>query len=413
MHIFFMLPYMPSPVRVRSYQFVRTLLRRGHRITLAAPIEREEDVRASENLRAAGVVVLSRPLGTRRKLWNCVSALPSADPLQAAFSWQPALAVQASDIVRSCVVDVVHVEHLRGARYAFALAPQLAPGVPLMWDAVDSITHLFEQTLAHSRSSSRRLIARFEIERTRRCEARLLHRCAHATVTSAVDRSALLQAAGSDAAPITVISNGVDLEMFRPEFDREPESETIVFSGRMSYHANVAAAQRLAREILPRVRALCPTVRLKIVGCDPAPDVRALADDDAGVIVTGAVDDLAEHLRGASVAAVPLVYGAGVQNKVLEALACGTPVVADPLATRALDSSSAEALLTAKDDDAFAAQIVRLFGDVGLRRRLAHAGRTFVEQHHSWERACAALEDVYRGKYQLGPEQLREKSIRS
>jgi glycosyltransferase involved in cell wall biosynthesis len=399
MHIFFVLPYMPSPVRVRSYQFVRTLLRRGHRITLAAPIECEENVRASENLRAAGVVVLSQPLGTWRKLWNCMSALPSADPLQAAFSWQPTLAAQVGTILRSCTVDAVHVEHLRGARYAFALAPQLAPSVPLVWDAVDSITHLFEQTLAHSRSSLRRLIARFEIERTRRCEALLLHQCAHATVTSAVDRSALLQAAGPGAAPITVIPNGVDLEMFRPEFDREPEAETIVFSGRMSYHANAAAAQRLVRQILPRVRALCPTVRLKIVGRDPAPDVCVLADEDAGVTVTGAVDDLAAHLRSAAVAAVPLVYGAGVQNKVLEALACGTPVVADPLATRALDPSCADALLTADDDDAFAAQIVRLFGDAALRRRLAYAGRAFVEQHHSWEQACAALEDVYRGKW--------------
>lgn len=144
----------------------------------------------------------------------------------------------------------------------------------------------------------------------------------------------------------------------------------------MSYHANAAAAQRLVRQILPRVRALCPTVRLKIVGRDPAPDVCVLADEDAGVTVTGAVDDLAAHLRSAAVAAV----------------------VADPLATRALDPSCADALLTADDDDAFAAQIVRLFGDAALRRRLAYAGRAFVERHHSWEQACAALEDVYRDR---------------
>ena len=68
------------------------------------------------------------------------------------------------------------------------------------------------------------------------------------------------------------------------------------------------------------------------------------------------------------------------------------------VATRVLDPSCADALLTADDDDAFAAQIVRLFGDAALRRRLAYAGRAFVERHHSWEQACAALEDVYRDR---------------
>jgi glycosyltransferase involved in cell wall biosynthesis len=163
----------------------------------------------------------------------------------------------------------------------------------------------------------------------------------------------------------------------------------------MSYHANVAAVMRLAHRILPRVRAVQPAARLVIVGRDPSPAVRALEHEAAGVTVTGAVADIADHVRRAAVAAVPLVYGAGVQNKVLEAMACETPVVADPLATRALDPSCTDALLTAADDESFAAHILRLFDDDALRARIGAAGRSFVERFHSWDGAAESLEGVY------------------
>jgi glycosyltransferase involved in cell wall biosynthesis len=430
MHILFVLPYAPSVVRVRSYEFVRALLRRGHRVTLTAPVEREGDVRALQEMRTAGAVVVSCPLGRVRKAWNLLRALPTAAPLQAVFSWHPALAQRARDVLHRDGVDAVHVEHLRGARYVHALSADLPSGVPLVWDAVDSITHLFEQTLARSPDPLRRWIALFELNRTRSCEARTLQVCTHAIVTSAVDRAALLQLAnanfripsnraistpfrGGDGvirkfhrpqtpdapandARVSVISNGVDLQRFRPAFDQPSESQTIVFSGRMSYHANAAAALRLARDIFPRVRARRPHAKLQIVGRDPGPEVCALERENSGVTIVGAVDDLAPCLRRATVSAAPLVYGSGVQNKILEALACGTPVVADPLAVRALDASVYDALLIADDDDAFAAHVVRIFDDAALRRRLAHAGRAFVEQHHSWDVAAARLEQVYR-----------------
>jgi glycosyltransferase involved in cell wall biosynthesis len=84
-----------------------------------------------------------------------------------------------------------------------------------------------------------------------------------------------------------------------------------------------------------------------------------------------------------------------VQNKVLEAMACETPVVADPLATRALDPSCTDALLTAADDESFAAHILRLFDDDALRARIGAAGRSFVERFHSWDGAAESLEGVY------------------
>src|SRR5205807_2428662 len=121
-----------------------------------------------------------------------------------------------------------------------------------------------------------------------------------------------------------VIPNGVDMEHFQPDAERQPPS--LVFSGKMSYHANVTAVLYFVREILPRVRAVEPHVRLRIVGSNPPPEIRRLATDPL-ITVTGYVPDVQEAVRGAAVAVCPVTVKVGIQNKVLEAMAMGLPVV--------------------------------------------------------------------------------------
>ena len=123
----------------------------------------------------------------------------------------------------------------------------------------------------------------------------------------------------------------------------------------MSYHANVTAALHLVNDIMPRVWAHKPEVRLWIVGKDPTPDVQACAARHPGtVVVTGSVPDMRDYLRRATMAVVPVVYGAGIQNKVLEAMACGTPVVTSDKATASLQPGYEHALCVAHDVESFA-----------------------------------------------------------
>ena len=103
----------------------------------------------------------------------------------------------------------------------------------------------------------------------------------------------------------------------------------------MSYHANIAMTLYLVREILPIVWATNPDVKLWIVGKDPSKELLALQKYQK-ILVTGRVDDIRPYLRQATLSVSPLLYGAGIQNKILEAMACGTPVVATPLAVSAL-----------------------------------------------------------------------------
>ena len=162
----------------------------------------------------------------------------------------------------------------------------------------------------------------------------------------------------------------------------------------MSYHANVAAALYFAREVLPRIWAKDPQVRFQIVGKDPPETVRQLAADER-IQVTGTVDDLRPHLAQAGVAVCPALYAVGIQNKVLEAMAMGTPVVSTPAGCAALTTAKDQGILIAQDKEELAAAVLQVLSDPALARRLSVTGRRYVESHHSWEAGARRLVEVY------------------
>jgi glycosyltransferase involved in cell wall biosynthesis len=215
-------------------------------------------------------------------------------------------------------------------------------------------------------------------------------------VTSETDKQALLNLvpSGTNPVPIHVLSNGVDLDYFHPRRDILRDPETLVFSGKMSYHANVSMVRHLVSAIMPKIWRRRPKTRLVIVGKDPSADIRNLAINPL-VTVTGTVDDIRPYLWKATVAVVPLVYGAGIQNKILEAMACGTPVVTTQAALPSLQVQSGKDILAAGDDDGFALEVIRLLEDQKLQREVGDAGAAYVRNCHSWASKAKDMLAIY------------------
>ncbi len=414
MRILFVAPYTPNPIRVRPYEFLAALLRHGCDVTLAAlwtsPAE-QEDLRRMEQL---GAQVMALPMPAWRSAANSLLALPTPVPLQSVYSWQPGLLAKLLDLQSQAPFDVVHVEHLRGSRYGLELGKRLAEvrdRPAIVWDSVDCISHLFAQAAAMSRSTKGRLMTRLELPRTERYEAKLLRSFDQTIVTSAVDKAALLALAERYAPPaapgarpnaetVSVVPNGVDLQLFAYGPADQRHSNRIVFSGKMSYHANITAALHLVNDIMPRVWAQRPDAEVWIVGKDPSPELCSLGEASAGrterrVVVTGEVPVMKEYIQSAAVAVAPLLYGAGIQNKVLEAMACGAPVVASPQASQSLEAVPGKDFMLAAGPDAFAAAILALLQSPAQREQLGCAGRRFVEIHHSWDSAVEQLLSIY------------------
>jgi glycosyltransferase involved in cell wall biosynthesis len=210
-----------------------------------------------------------------------------------------------------------------------------------------------------------------------------------------MDREALLSLNGQKSSPdVSVLQNGVDLDYFAPSTAASRQRATIVTSGKMSYHANVTMTLYLAEEIMPRVWAQQPELELVIVGKDPAPEIQSLRHHPR-IRVTGTVPDIRPYLSTATVAVAPVTYGAGIQNKVLEAMACGTPVITSAQAVSAIAATPGHHLLVADDATSFAEAILHLTTDKTRREAVGAAGRAYVECHHDWSRIAMALEGIY------------------
>ncbi len=386
MRILFALPYLPSLIRVRPYNLIRELARE-HEISLLAT-DSPRELAGAEGLRAWCRDVEVVPLRRGASLRSCIVAALRGDPLQAAVCRSDELTRRLRALLDRRAIDVVHVEHLRAAH----LRAAIPDGVPTLFDAVDCISLLHARTLRSSHSLQQRLVAAVELQRTRAFEARLLGQFDQVAVTTPEDAQALARLGAP--AGIGVVPNGVDLKQFAPRaVAREPA--TLVFSGKMSYHANVTAILHFVHRALPLIRRVRPDVRLRIVGSRPPASVQALARDPA-ITVTGHVPDLAAALATATVAICPVTVKVGIQNKVLEAMAMGLPVVCSRQGASGLLAEPGRDFLVAGDPAEFADRVCQLLADPARCQELGAAGRSYVEQNHTWGAAAQRLTQLYR-----------------
>ena len=304
-----------------------------------------------------------------RKLLGVLSALPSNIPLQVGFFRNPQFANRVKELASSHDAVLSHL--IRTAEYLEKC------DLPRVLEMTDAISLSYERTAAHL-GSLRGALYRMEAGRLIRFERELINRCDLTILVSAVDRDFLVQDVKSDKS--MVCSNGVESDRFR--FDYAPDGQTIVFIGKNFAFYNVDAILYFAEVVLPLVRSQFPQTRFKVIGQIGDGLRRRL--EKQGVAVTGGVDDIGAAAHGATIGVCPLRVGAGVQNKILEYMSLGIPVVTSKVGLEGLDATPDQHLLVANQPAEWASQIVRLLSTPDLRKDLAYRGRTFVEEKHAW-----------------------------
>lgn len=224
---------------------------------------------------------------------------------------------------------------------------------------------------------------------------------------------------------VSVIPNGVDLDYFSPSYlhakstiDQGPSTKgrdsstidhglstmdlrpatidhrpVIVFTGAMDYYANIDGVVWFTKEILPLIKKEIPAIRFYIVGSNPTKEVLSLPSNN-GVSVTGYVPDTREYLRRATVAVVPLRIARGIQNKILEAMAMGIPVVATPRAFEGIEANPDRDLILGEDVEKIAEGIIKLIKEVSLRKSLSGSGRAVIEKNYCWAKNLEKLDKI-------------------
>jgi polysaccharide biosynthesis protein PslH len=288
--------------------------------------------------------------------------------------------------LRAFQPDVVHVTSGRLAGLAPAVASR-----PTVLAALDA-WHINVDAEARAARGFRGVQLRAQASLVRRLEAGEFRRFDRVVVVTPEDAEALREL--DPGLSVTVIPNGVDTAFFRPDPEVPTGVDRITFTGVLSYTPNVDAAEYLARRVFPRVLAARPTARLALVGRDPNPRVQALAALE-GVDVVGEVPDLRPWLLSSRAYACTMVSGTGIKNKLLEAMACGLPCVATPLALQGLDVRPGTHVLVGEGDGELATQLERLLADEAEARSLGIAARDYVVRHHSWPSVVERYEELY------------------
>jgi len=281
--------------------------------------------------------------------------------------------------------DVVHV----GPGKLSGLLGDLE-GRPAVLGVMDA-WHLNVEARADAARGVRRPLLRADARRIRRFEASRYRGWDRVVPSNEDDMRELL--ALDDTLPMALVPIGFDASAYAPDPAARRRRDRIIFHGAMSYAPNVVCAERLARHVLPRVRARRPDAHLVIVGRDPAPEVRAL-EALAGVRVVGGVDDMRRWITTSAVWAGPFTIGTGIKTKLLEAMATNTPAVVTPVGGRGLDLASGTFLVGSSDEEV-AAHLCSVLDDDELARVVGERGGDYVRASYDWPAVGRALERVY------------------
>lgn len=368
------LPYPPDRGdRSRVFHFLQHLSQE-HELTLLSFIAHPSERDHLAALRAYCPEIQILQISPRRSALSVATNIWRREPLQALYYRLPAMQRLVDQVIAAGDFQAVYV-HL------FRMAPYVAAHVDLyrIVDLTDVISNEISLSLPY-RSNFWRQIYRMERPRIERFERWVANTFEETWLISQADCLSLKQ--HCPTANLQVVPIGVDSDRFHPAGE-VCQPDRLIFVGHMRVPHNIDAATHLVRDVLPLVRQEIPSCTLEVVGADPDPEIRRLAGDPA-VTVTGFVPNLNACLNRATVFVAPMRFAAGVQTKLLEAMAAGRPVVTTSLANQGLGAQAGRDLLVSDDPIAMARQIVTLLRSPDLCQQLGQAARQFVLMNYRW-----------------------------
>ncbi|MCA9471138.1 MAG: TIGR03087 family PEP-CTERM/XrtA system glycosyltransferase [Nitrospirales bacterium] len=382
------IPYPPNKGdKIRSYHQIQ-YLSVHHRVYLACIADDPQEFQYVDELRKYCQQVEVIWLSQRQRIWGASVSLLRGQALSVGAFYSQDLQEKIDRILQSVPID-----HIIAFSSPMAEYVRKVKNVPRLMDFVDVDSEKW-RAYAGFQKFPWSVLYQLEANRLGDYEERIAEEFEQSVFISTQEVQLFCER-GKDRRA-AVVSNGVDIEYFyrnghgsRASVDRP----VLVFTAAMDYFPNIDAVQYFCREILPKVRQVFPDVRFNIVGRRPTHAVEKLASP-GHIHVTGTVPDVRPYLIDASVAVVPLRIARGVQNKILEAMAMGLPVVGTSAAFEGLTVSQDNGIRIADDPQRFADEIVCLLNDPVLRSSCAEQAREFVAKRCSWQHCGSELEKL-------------------
>jgi polysaccharide biosynthesis protein PslH len=373
--------------KIRPFNMIRHLHEQGHEITVASlartEAERDEAAGLADHCHKMMVEVIADAQG-----WlQTVLRLPTLVPSSFGYFYSAKLSKRIRAELAAATYDLIFCHCSSVAPYVEDVV-----GPKKVLDYGDMDSHKWRE-YAGSKPfpiSAGYWLEAVKLARRERLLSRQFDLC---TCTTAAELASLRELGVST--PSDWFPNGVDSSFFAPD-GAQYDADQVCFVGRMDYFPNQQAVQAFCRDTLPGLRARRPTVKFSIVGADPPEFIRDLAKL-SGVTVTGSVPDVRPHVRSAALTVAPLQIARGTQNKILESMAMGVPVVCSPQASGGVDAVAGEHLEVASDADQWVAKVAALLDNKGRRQKFATAARARVVSNHSWNASMQKMTTLLEG----------------
>lgn len=375
------IPYPPyRGDKLKIYNLARQLSGK-HELHLLTFVQTKEEYAYRAELEKVFKKVHLVYLPKWRSALNCLTALWDRRPLQLLYFRSKVMARKLDEVLKNDTFDAIHVQHLR-------LSPYLSErnDLPRILDMPDAFSLYWERRRKAQKNPLLKAFETIEQKRVFRAE-KIMAKYDLSLVCSAEDLQYLQNKHHIDN--LRLLPNGVDLETFSAHNHDYIHSHTLLFTGNMDYAPNVDAVCYFVESIFPIIKKEFPSVKFVIAGQRPVKKVLALASDD--VVITGFVKNLAAVYNEASVVVAPLRFGAGTQNKVLEGMAMGVPVVCSNIGFKGLGINSGDGAIMQTEPNAFADSVIGLLKSETLRKQVGEKGKEVVSENFGWQAIAERL----------------------
>jgi sugar transferase (PEP-CTERM/EpsH1 system associated) len=370
--------------KIRPFNMIKHFSAAGHEVTVASLARSPDEAREGAGIAFYCTRYEMAEVRTPVQVVRMMLRVPTPTPSSMGFFYSSALARRVRQLIARERFDLIFVHCSSMAQYVASVR-----GIPKILDFGDMDS---QKWLEYARYKPFPLSAGYWLEgrKLAREERRLAGRFDLCTATTRAEWETLegyRTGVATDWFP-----NGVDNVYFAPT--AEPyNADTICFVGRMDYYPNQECMFNFCANVLPLIRARRRETKLLIVGADPSRAVKRLGDLP-GVTVTGSVDDVRPYLGRSALMVAPLNIARGTQNKILEAMAAGVPVVTSRVAAGGVDAVANEHFLVANTPKEYAQAALQILDDPPQRQRLGAAARERMLSHHAWERSMQRLDGI-------------------
>lgn len=367
--------------RLIIWHLAKELSQRGYILDLLALMQHEGDFEEINHYQSFFRDIQLFPERPRNAMMYLKRLFGTHYPQDSSSVWQPDLWQAVEQKMANQDYEVVHL--FGGVHvYEFAHLLQNVPTVITPYESYSLyLKREFEQKKQLSLWVNRQL--------TRQFERWMYSPYDYTVVLSAEDKEELLGI--NPNLSIEVIPNGIDLDDFQVQ-NRIRDDATLLFVGNYEYPPNHDAALILAEDIFPRVKSVIPNAKLQLVGNAPGAELLALADKS--IEITGRVPRVQDYLASATIFVCPLRVGAGIKNKILEALAMGIPIIATPLSMEGIDAEHNVHVLIAEVEQMGEA-VINLLRNPDLQASLSHNARPLIENQYTWQSVATQYENLY------------------